>query len=154
MNSRRPRGTFLAAVLLILATCGGVFAHGGATGVVKERMDLMSTLGDSMKALKGQVMGSGEPDRAAIAREAARIAEHADGLTDKFPEGSLEGPSEAHPEIWSRWDEFAEAADALVVTAREMAEEAHAAEPATLRTHFAAIGKACAACHRDFRVKK
>ena len=149
MVSKR-QGTILAAALLIVATGGGVLAHGGATGVVKERMDLMSALGDSMKALKSEVMG-GAPDRDAVARQAARIVDHVEALPDKFPEGSVEAPSEAKPAIWERWSDFEESADALSAAARELAETA---DSAALRARFAAVGKTCSSCHSDFRAKK
>ena len=133
---------------------GGVLAHGGAEGVVKERMDLMKSLGASMKTLKDQVMGSGEADRTAVAREAAAIATHAEGITSKFPKGSLEGPSEAKPEIWTRWADFEAAAEDLATAARQLEMTAEAGDGPALKASFGAVAKSCGSCHQEFRVKK
>jgi len=154
MNRGQRRAMIAMAALVVLLTGGGVLAHGGATGVVKERMDMMSALGDSMKALKGLVMGAGEPDRAAIAREAAAIGGHAETMPAKFPEGSLLGPSEARPEIWTRWPEFETASGDLASAARGLEKTAASGDGPAMQAGFAAIAKTCAACHRAFRAKK
>ncbi len=153
MQARRT-GWIAAATLAVLVASGGVFAHGGAEGVVKERMDLMKALGESMKAVKGQVMGTSEPDRTTITREAAAIATHAEAITSKFPEGSLEGPSEAKPEIWTRWADFEAAAEDLATAARQLEMTAESGDGPALQAGFAALAKSCGSCHRAFRAKK
>lgn len=153
MQARR-KGWIAAAALAVLMASGGVLAHGGAEGVVKERMDLMEALGESMKVLKGQIMSGGEPDRTTIVREAAAIAGHAEVMTAKFPDGSLEGPTEARPEIWTRWADFEAAAEDLATAARQLETAAEAGDDPALQASFAGLAKSCGACHRAFRAKK
>jgi cytochrome c556 len=91
-----------ACVLSVIA-----FAHSGASGVVKERMDVMEGIGDSMEILVDMFKGKTPFDSGQIKDAAARIRDHAgDNIVRLFPEGSLHEPSEALPEIWEDWDEF------------------------------------------------
>lgn len=168
----------LAAAILTAAVATG-FAHSGAKGVVKERMELMKSSAASMKAI-GQMM-KGEVDYVAetVAAEARKIATHGgDALTKAFPEGSLDHPSEALPAIWRDWSRFeALAADlefyaaglaaaagnerdaaaggrlgaGLTGPARPTADELAAMPPDVV---FQKLAGACADCHESFRLKK
>ena len=59
-------------------------------------------------------------------REGAAVIQSHSGeaLTKLFPEHSIEGPSEAKPEIWTDWEEFSELAKQLDVFAAGLAEQA------------------------------
>lgn len=94
-----------AAILVPAATLA--LAHGSATGVVKERMDLMEGMGDAMEILADMFKGE-VPYDAETARSAAlEIHDRAgDKIIRLFPENSLHEPSEALPEIWENWEEF------------------------------------------------
>lgn len=82
-------------------------AHGGATGVVKQRMDLMSRIGDATKELSAMFKGTVPYDPDAV-RQAANVLEahSGDALIKLFPEDSIMAPSEALPSIWRDWEEF------------------------------------------------
>lgn len=102
-------GAALASIIAVTA-----LAHGGATGIVKERMDGMSALKNSMKTLTPMMQGKTPYDADVVRREAEQIGRHAgDSMTRLFPDGSGGKPSEAKPEIWSDWDEFSELAEQL-----------------------------------------
>ncbi|MBO9463226.1 MULTISPECIES: cytochrome c [Stappiaceae] len=99
---------------LVLAGAAAALAHGGATGVVKERMDAMGEMGDVMKSLSSIMRGDKGYDAAAVRSGAEAIQSHSgEALTKLFPEHSIEGSSEAKPEIWSNWQEFKSLADQL-----------------------------------------
>ncbi|MFC6673519.1 c-type cytochrome [Marinobacterium aestuariivivens] len=114
-----------AVVLSATVASGVVMAHGGATGVVKERMELMKDLKGSMKSLSEMFSGKADYDAAKV-REAAAVLEAASGeaMTRLFPEGSLHGPTEAKPGIWQEWERFQGLADDLGVYSRALAESA------------------------------
>lgn len=104
----------LIVSLLFVASSALVFAHGGATGVVKERMDLMDSLQNAMKNLKSLFRGKEEYDVKKVKQNALAIRDGAGKhMTKLFPEGSLKMPSEATPEIWTQWEEFQRLADNL-----------------------------------------
>lgn len=102
-----------------LGLATAALAHAGATGVVKERMDAMKSMGDAIKAIKPMMSGEAEYDAATV-RDAAQTIERLSGktMTGKFPEGSTGHPSEAKPEIWSDWERFQALAEDLAVAAR------------------------------------
>ncbi|GGE62761.1 c-type cytochrome [Actibacterium pelagium] len=101
-----------AAVVSSLAVTA--LAHGGATGVVKERMDGMGVMKESMKVLTPMMQGKTPYDADVIREEAKKIAAHSgEAMTKLFPEGSTDKPSEAKSEIWSQWEDFSNLAAQL-----------------------------------------
>lgn len=99
---------------LLLTGAVAAYAHGGASGVVKERMDAMGVMGDVMKSLSAMMRGEKTYDADAVRKGAAAIRSHSgEALTKLFPEHSIEGPSEAKPEIWTDWQAFSELSDQL-----------------------------------------
>ncbi|MEQ8365152.1 MAG: cytochrome c, partial [Roseicyclus sp.] len=77
----------------IASLSAAAFAHSGATGVVKERMDAMKSMGDAIKRIQPMMSGEAGYDEAAV-REVARAiaAEAGKAMIGKFPEGSNEHP--------------------------------------------------------------
>ncbi len=77
-------------------------------------MDAMGEMGDVMKSLSSIMRGDKGYDAAAVRSGAEAIQSHSgEALTKLFPEHSIEGSSEAKPEIWSNWQEFKSLADQL-----------------------------------------
>jgi len=137
----------LAAIAAIaLAGVRPALSHGGATGIVKERMDDMSAMAKAVKAIKANLAPDG--DKAAIRAAADVIRQKAgDGLVGKFPRGSAHPPSEARMEIWSELPEFQRLAGELEIRAAALSDRP--GEPA-----FKALLQTCAACHKRFRQKR
>lgn len=106
------KGAVLASALAVAGQT--VFAHSGATGVVKERMDGMGVMKGAMKTLTPMMRGQVEYDAAVVHNQARDISRHAGAtLTKLFPEGSTDHPSEARLEIWQDWDAFSFLAEQL-----------------------------------------
>lgn len=140
-----------ALFVLGLAQAPTVQAHDGATGVVKERMELMKALGGEMKKLAAMFKGDTPYDAAAVAATARRIEDHSGGhLLEMFPEGSAGGPSEAADNIWRHWPEFEARADELGTQASALTAVADAGE-AEARLAFGRLAGTCKACHQDFK---
>ena len=96
-----------AACLTAGLAAAGALAHGNATGIVKERMDLMESIGDAMKAITAMMRGKEEYEVEKVRRLAGTIASHGgEKMTALFPEGSLDQPTEALPAIWTDWEQF------------------------------------------------
>lgn len=95
------------------------FAHSGATGVVKQRMEAMKSMGEAVKRIRPMMTGEATPDVAAI-RDAARTIAAGSGnaISEKFPQGSMDHPTEALPRIWEEWGRFVALADQLELAAR------------------------------------
>lgn len=110
----------LITALSLLAVAVPAATHGGATGIVKERMDAMDAMKDAMKALKGMLIEGRDYDAEAVRGHADTIARHAADIPSLFPKGSLEEPSEALPKVWQSWDEFTALSDDLAVYANAL----------------------------------
>ncbi len=149
-----------AAALLTVANLqpAGLGAHEGATGIVKERMDAMKSLGDAMKRLAAMMKGEAAYDGYAIARDADLLARHGgEAMTKLFPAGSTQHPTEALPAIWEDWSGFEALAREMQTAAAALGQAAQAggAEPskAAMR-HFRDTARTCKACHDDFRERQ
>ncbi|MBG6145767.1 cytochrome c [Roseibium album] len=115
----------LVSGALVVSGVAAALAHGGATGIVKERMDAMSALGKAIKSLSAMMRGETAYDAAAVRKNAEVLQSHSgEALTKLFPEGSIKGPSEAKPEIWSNWQEFADISGQLELFATALGEAA------------------------------
>ncbi len=91
-------------------------AHGGATGIVKERMDGMLAMSKVVKSLSVMMRGDIQYNADKVREGARLIQSHAgEALTKLFPEGAESHGSEAKPEIWSDWGSFSDYAERLAL---------------------------------------
>lgn len=105
---------YFIAGAMVAATVVTAFAHSGATGIVKKRMDAMSDMGKATESLTKIMRGKQAYDAETVRTHAATIRSHAGtALIELFPEGSDGHPSEALPAIWSDWDRFSDLAQRL-----------------------------------------
>jgi len=72
-------------------------SHEHATGVVKDRMDLMTDMGKRMKAIRAHLREA--HDLSTIKADADAIGEQASHIAHLFPEGSLNSPTRARKTI-------------------------------------------------------
>ncbi len=121
-------------------------AHGGATGIVKQRMDAMVDIGRATKAIRDAIRRS-EPD--AVRDAAMRIAGHAAKIPKLFPDGSFHHPSEALPAISADRAAFDALAAKLAFAARGLASNADAPREAARQ-----LADICKQCHTRFRLEK
>lgn len=130
-------------------------AHEGAKGVVKQRMDSMSAMGDAVKTIADMVKGKAEYNIDEIRASAQVLTSHADKITGYFPdteESKKSHVSEALPNIWQDWPEFEAQAQNLEKAVSDLEKQAALElDERALRIVFAKTAKACSACHDDFR---
>lgn len=146
----------VTAVLLAAGVGSVAFAHQGASGIVKQRMEAMSAMKDAMAVVGRMLKGETTFDVDEAGRAADAIAGHAGDMTALFPDTpeSRHKVSEATSLVWEEPDRFEELADDLVVAANELSQVAEEGDMDALTGQFRAVGKACSACHEDFRQKK
>ena len=142
------KNSFLLAVTAVLFLSVSAFAHKGATGIVKERMDNFKA---SQMALKQILAASKRNDFEAIVPLANQIKNRAEIMSTKFPSESDGTPSEAAPAIWTDFEGFKSAA-------KENFEAAGFLEVTALNGNAKATAKAikqlagtCKACHQSYR---
>ncbi|MFK5979193.1 MAG: cytochrome c [Rhizobiaceae bacterium] len=113
----KMKTTFVAG-LFTVGTVITALAHGGATGIVKERMDAISVMDKTVKTLSSMMRGEIPFDEAAVKEGAMVIKTHAgEKLIGLFPKDNDNDSSEARDEIWSNWDEFKTIAEQLSMMA-------------------------------------
>jgi cytochrome c556 len=151
--SSADRRIVVALFLLLTAGTGLALAHEGATGVVKERMDLMKGQGKQMKLIGDMAKGKKKFDAAKAVAAARDLEKTTRKIPDLFPEGSNKHPSEALDAVWKEWDRFKgdahdaeEAANALAAVLEASGQDWKAA--------FQKMTDACKACHETFRAKE
>lgn len=140
---------WLIVIGIVAACAAATSAHEGATGVAKERMDLMGSMSKDMKDIQKRV--SGNRDLVAIADVAGRIRAAAPKIPSLFREGSGTGITDAKPEIWKNWDDFKAKVQKLEDESGKLASVAASGDPKAIGTQFTALIHACTSCHGDFR---
>jgi len=144
----------IVTFLTFAAATGAVFAHEGhehATGVVRERMELMTDMGKRLLAISKRLRANNELDR--IAPDARAIMEASGKITSQFPAGSTQFPTAAKPVLWQQWDDFTAKAKKLRVEAEKLS-ATNPTDGEALRSQFRAVALACDGCHETYRVPK
>jgi len=147
--------TKLAFVSVALVSlCYVALAHEGhehATGVVRDRMELMTDMGKRLLAISKRLRANKELDR--IAPDARAIRDASGKITSQFPPGSTQSPTAAKPVVWQQWDDFGEKAKKLQTEAEKLSTTSPSDGDA-LRKQFRAVAYACDGCHETYRVPK
>jgi len=143
--------TIAFCALAIAAACLPSAAHEHATGVVKERMDMMEVMAKRLKAIRERI--DAKRDLSAIKADAEAIAAHAPHLVHLFPPGSTQKPTDARGTIWQNWNDFERKATALETQSRKLVNTSADDLPA-LSAQSRAVTEACGACHEKYRIKQ
>ena len=150
------RTFLLAAILTIFSTT--LYAHMGATGIVKERMDSMSEMGDALGAMADMIKRKRPFDPVLVRESTLVIERHANKLLEHFPDtedSRSSKESDALPAIWESWDQF-------TLRSGRLEDEIRAFKQVTagdfdvqqLKKEFRKVVKTCSTCHDDFRRPK
>jgi cytochrome c556 len=143
--------TIAFCALAIVAACLPSAAHDHATGVVKERMDMMEAMAKRLKAIRERI--DAKRDLAAIKTDAEAIAAQAPHLVHLFPPGSTQRPTDARGATWQNWSDFERKVTALETQSRKLASTS-ADDLAALSAQSRAVTEACGACHEKYRIKR
>jgi len=142
-----PRLFVVTALAVVGATA--TLAHEGATGVAKERMDLMQSMSKNMKEISRRI--NANRDLAAIGAAATRIHDTSQQIPSLFPADSGTGITDAKPEIWQHWDEFQDKVRKLGETSAALASLGSSGDVQTVAAQFKEVIHACTSCHGEFR---
>ena len=158
MPPTRPWYLFGVASLIICIAVGA-FAHTGATGVVKQRMDDMKSIAGAMKAIAGMLKGKAPYDAAMVRALSLSISNRGGAkLLALYPANSLDPPSTSTPRIWAEWKRFSAIAQTLSASAKALADGAAGPRGASVAGSpeqlFQSVAATCKACHGSFRTRK
>lgn len=145
----------LASFIVVAAVISSVaFAHEGhehATGVVKERMITMTSMGERLLAISKRLRANKDLEK--ISDDAKSIRDLAATITKQFPPGSTQFPTAAKPAVWQEWETFANNAKKLEAEAENLL-KVNASDGVALRAQFRAVAFACDGCHETYRIPK
>jgi cytochrome c556 len=162
--STKDRIQSAALLLSGLIIAGQAMAHSGAMGIVKERMDGMSILGDHAKSVGNMLKGKTPFQIVAVQGAAQAFVMHGKQIPAYFPDTkeSREGSeTEALPAIWDNWEDFtalarqfAEDSQKLVTLSDGLSIGTQSAEDQSraVRAAFFRTSKSCSGCHERFRL--
>ena len=143
------KSSSLFSLLFIIVPVTLALAHSGATGIVKERMDMFKKNQNNLKAIKSYI---GSEDYESIVKLADEIRDWAVKMPEHFPEGSDEKPSEASPAIWTDFDGFKNAAMKNDAAAKHLIAAAKAEDQKAVVDGFKAVAASCKSCHQSYKL--
>ena len=138
--------------IALIASGTTAFAHSGVKDPdVKNRMMGMSNLAKQMKVIGTMARGQADFDAEAVTTALEQMSEEASRIPALFETEATDPKSEALPAIWTNWDRFTARAAELETLTDGLAGTIRTS--ADLGPAVRQIGKACGACHGDFRAK-
>jgi cytochrome c556 len=150
--NRTIQRVILATVTLGVA--GAAFAQVKPEDEIRYRQSVMNVIGRNFGGVLGAMAKGERPYDQATAVKAATLVDMLSGLpANSFGPGTEKGaPTKADPKIWKDQAKFKAAYDKMVAEVAKL--PAAAKDPAALKAQVAETGKACKACHDDFRLKE
>lgn len=111
MNQRMTQSIkpLTMAAIFVAGTVIAAYGHGGATGIVKERMDGMMAMGKALSVVADMFKGKTGFDGVKIGDAAKIVRAHAAEIDGLFPdtEASRKGKgTEALPAVWDKRSDF------------------------------------------------
>ena len=159
MTPKRLTLALSAALLVATGTIAPVCLTARADdleSVIKERRETMKDVGAQMKAIYA-VVDAKSGDMADMQKRALQVKADLAKAVTLFPAGTstddFPGKTHALPAIWKDMDTFKGDATNLEAQAEKLAAAAQGGDMAAFAAQFAATGKACGACHTNFRAK-
>ena len=151
------RGMMLAGALLAVGLIGAAEAQAPAPltadQIIANRQAGQALVGASFAGMKHAV-DTKSTDLKQYKPVAEAIARWMGVFPELFPPGTEQGhKTKALPAIWSDRAGFDKDARNLATEAQKLAQAAESNDAAAFAVAFQNTGKACGACHHDFRAK-
>ncbi len=143
--------TFCLTAMITAMAVLPLSAHEGATGVVKQRMDVMKGIRNDMKPLRRVMRGRDDYEQSRFLERVQSIKAVSADIPALFPQGSLQRPSEALPAIWDNWDDFSAQASQFHERVIALENAVLANDMNQIRSNFRSVAQTCKACHDDYQ---
>lgn len=122
--------------------------------VIEFRQGAYKVIGWYFGPLGAMAKGEIPFDRDVAARNARIVSDMSHVLPDAFVRGSDVGETAVRPEVWSKPEDFARVLRNLQEQAGKLTTAAESGDFNAFRAQVGETGKACKACHDDFRKKR
>lgn len=143
-----------AVLVCCVATIGIVKAAPGDSALIKSRQDKLRDMGGALKAIDDELK-KGSPDwDNTILPNVDTLQGRSGYLLNWFPKGS--GPESgiktyALPAIWQKGDDFTKLGKAMQAEVAKFKQVSASRNAGALKEESVALGKACKACHDNYR---
>jgi cytochrome c556 len=144
-------GVVLAAGLAGAAHAQAPFAK--PEHAIKYRQSAMFIMGQHFGRIGAVVKGKHPYNKDEVAHNAAVAAAMSKLPWEGFVAGTDKGETKAKPEIWTDAAKFKSAAEKMQREISKLADVARGGDLDAVKAQFGATGKACKACHDDFKEK-
>ena len=146
--------TAVVVALALGVAAGTVFAQAKPEQLVKQRQAVMTLQGKYFGPMAAMAQGKAPYNADVVKRNAAYLDNLSRMPWDGFDAGTKDVKSAALPAIYEQTDKFKEAASRLENESHKLYQVAQSGDEAAVKTQIGAVGKACGACHNDFRQKQ
>jgi cytochrome c556 len=148
---RRIRGAVVACFCVIAA---GAIAGPAEVAQIKPRQDKLRDMGGALKAIDDELKKRTVDWDNVVLPNVQTLKDRSGYLLNWFPKGS--GPESgvktyALPAIWQKNDDFVKLGKAIQAETAMLAQVAASKDMDALRAQSLATGKACKACHDNYR---
>jgi cytochrome c556 len=142
-----------AIAFALLSAAGGAAAQQKPEDAIKYRQSALFIVGQNFGVVAAMAQGKMPYDKD-VAAERAAIAGYVIKLPWRaFAPGTDQGNTKAKPEIWNNLDDFKKKAETVQAEAAKLAEVAATGDFDAIKAQVGATGKACKACHDEYRNK-
>ena len=150
-------GMAVVVALALGVAAGAALAQAKPEQLVKQRQSVMTLQGKYFGPMGGMAQGK-VPYNADVVRRNAGFLDNLsrmpwDGF-DPSTKDVKDIKTAALPAIWSEPDKFRQAADRLQAETAKLYEASRGGDESAVKNQIAAVGKACGACHENFRQKQ
>lgn len=145
------------AVALVAGIAGTVHASAlfdKPGDAIKYRQSALFVMGQQFGRIAAVIKGRRPYDKAEVAEDAAIVDEMSKLPWEGFIAGTDQGKTQAKPEIWTEAEKFKSRQDKLEQEAAKLDQVAKGGDFDAIKAQFGETGKACKACHDDFRRKE
>ncbi|MFI4982705.1 MAG: c-type cytochrome [Nevskiales bacterium] len=153
----QPRLKLLLGMVLVAGIAGVAHAQapfGKAEDAIRYRQSALFVMGQHIGRIGAVVKGERPFDKDEVARNAAIVEEMSKLPWDAFVAGTDKGETHAKPEIWTDAAKFKSRHEKLEQETAKLAQVAKGGDLNAIKAQFGETGKACKACHDDFRRKE
>ena len=137
----------------LLLASGAVLAQAKPDVLVKQRQAAMTLIGKYFGPMGGMAQGKVPYNAEVVARNAGFLEALSKMPWDGFHENTKDLKSRALPAVFSDAAKFKEASDRFNGEVAKLVTTVGGGDEAAIKAQLGAVGKACGACHNDFREK-
>ena len=148
MNVKKLFICFNLILFLNIFSFTQLYAHEGAKGIIKERMDKFKMSKSLMKKIN---KGLQNDNFIIIEKSAQTLLDWSKEMSNYFPEGSDTPPSEASSDIWLDPEGFKIAIKNFELASLELMTQSKSENFDMTVSSFRNLAQTCKGCHQKFR---